>query len=626
MKINLFKYEYKHILLPLVLLLFLCTLTLPAYDQPERAALMDPKVNIVLHISNGAAFLNALEESPYGKLWNSPEMKPFLNNQGLQEALIKNFFLPAEGLNANEEVYHLNRRILSMFKGEVLMGVELGKAGNDTQLFFLVEMNEPDYKKTRELIEQESKAAGEKVVSHRHSFQGTELVQDITTMTDEKKEIHEWMAFSGNTFINGTSREWVEQCVVRLKKEMPVSPSGPPSLQLWLPDGSLRQILDTKEEEKDPGEEIAEEPDTGPYSAGTLKAMGVDAAGRLSLEWKLYPTYSELSLQARIKGEAKGLWTLFPKDPAPRSLSLGYVPDNVLSYQVMGLNIHSFWNEIPVMLESLNAESSAQFRMGLAAASQMLQVDVERDIVANLDTVFTTYSVLEGTEDITLYAWQLRNPAAIEKTLGKLFAEGAWMRSMLKENFELLDLLGHKVYSLKFPKVEIPVGGSEPPKQPVIKFIPYGVTVVDGDLVIGRLSMVRSFIHGSQDPKAGRKFYKSPIYAFMNARVPDNAAGYGLSDINQLIRPGLNFFKNMGQRAQALHRLKESAEEAEEKSETPLEPDALDTFFSGLKFDRLPSPEFLRSFFGPWISYYQFNGDELNVRWEFHNPLTGSGN
>ena len=609
------------LLIPAILLMLHCTFILSAYEQPERTTLMDSKVNFVLHISNGAAFLNAVEASPLGKLWNSPEMKPFLNNQGLQEALIKNFFLPEEGTNSSEEVYHLNHQILSKFKGEVLMGVELGKAGEDSKLFFLVEMNDADYKKARELIEQESKAAGEKVVSHRYTFQGIELIQDITTMSEEKKEIHEWMAFCGNTFINGTSREWVEQCIVSLKKETPVSPSGPPSLQIWLPEDSLRQILNSVGKEQASGEKTAEQPNTSLYSADVMKAMGVDAIGKFSLEWKLFPTYSEVSLNIQNKGGVKGLWTLFSKDPAPRSLSLGYVPENAVAYQVIGFNVHAFWKEIPIMLESINAQSAAQFRMGLTAATQMLQVDLERDIITNLDSVFTTYSVLEGTEDVTLYAWQLRNPTVIERTLGKLFAEGAWMRTMLKDNFEILDLLGHKVYSVKFPKVEMPAEGTDQPLQPKINFIPYGITVVDGDLVIGQLSLVRSFIHGSQDPKAGRKFYKSPIYTFMNSRVPDNAVGYGLSDINQLIRPGFNFFKNMGQQAQVLSRGKGTTEDDDE---APSEPGALDTFFGNLKFDRLPSPEFLRSFFGPWISYFQFTGDELNVKWEFHNPLTGS--
>ncbi len=598
----------------LAVLLAACVCCLQAYQPFQRADLMEANANIVLRISNGAAVMKALEESSYGKLWNSPEMKPFLNGRSLEEALIKSIFMPQEESAATGEAYHLNRQILSMFKGEVLMGLELGSVADATKIFFLVEMNEPDYKKIRELLVQENNVSGDKTVTHRHTFQGVDVIQDVITGED-KEEIHEWMAFCGNTFINGSSRQWVERCIVRLKKESPGTPRGLPSLRVWLPDGSLQRVLMAAENEK------TAEPETpgnaGPDYAAILKAMGIDALGKVLLEWKTTPYGSELSLQARAKDEPKGLWTLFSKDPAPRGVSLAYVPEDVLSFQVTRLNIQAFWEEIPAMLEAFGPEASAQFRMFLAYGAQMLQVDLGRDIVANMDSVFTSYSRLEGPEDITLTAWQLRDGMAIEKALGKMFADGSWLRTMMKENLEVLDVQEHKVYSVKMPKMGMPAGGDRAPAKPVIRNIPYGIAVVDGDLVVGRLSMVRSFIHGSRDKKAGRKFYKSRLYSFMDRRVPDNAVGYGLSDINQLLKTGLDYFRNIGadsQKPPAAPELPEGHPDATEK------PDALDKFFANLRYDRLPSSEFLRSFFGPWISYYQFDGKQLSAKWEFHNP------
>ena len=599
----------------IVLLLAACISRLPAYQPFRRSDLVEAGATVVLRISNGSAFMNALEESSFGKLWNSPEMKPFLNGQSLQEALIKGIFLPHTEDAAVDEAYHLNREILSMFGGEVIMAIDLGQGENETKLFFLVEMNEPDYKKIRGLIEQENKVAGKKTVTHRHTFQGVELIQDVITGDDEK-ETHEWMAFSGNTFINGSTRRWVEQCIVRLKKESPGKPPGPPSLQLWLPDGALQRAWKAAEKEEPAEQETPG--DTGPDNKAIFKALGIDALGKVSLECKMTPYGAELNLQVRAKGEPVGLWTLFSKDPAPRGLILGYVPENALSFQVTRLNIQAFWEEIPTMLEAFGPEASARFKMFLAYGAQMLQVDLGRDIVANLDSVFTSYSRLEGTEDITLTAWQLRDAAAIEKALGKMFAEGSWVRTMMKENFEVLDLPEHKVYILKVPKMEMPAG-DQASQKPVITYVPYGISVVEGDLVVGRLSLVRSFINGSRDKKEGRKFYKSPLYSFMDRRVPDNAMGYGLSDINQLLRPGLDYFKKIGQNAQ---KPPEAPELPEGHPETPApgKPDAIGTFFGNLKFDQLPSPEFLGSFFGPWISFYQFDGNQFTATWEFHNP------
>jgi len=50
-------------------------------------------------------------------------------------------------------------------------------------------------------------------------------------------------------------------------------------------------------------------------------------------------------------------------------------------------------------------------------------------------------------------------------------------------------------------------------------------------------------------------------------------------------------------------------------------PSPADDFLKNLKFDRLPAPDVVRSFFGPAVNYYRFDGKELLVKWEFHNPL-----
>lgn len=602
----------KRLLFIVFLCLCICISWLYGY---ERSELIEPKANIIFRISKGEAFMKAIKDSPYGKLWNSPEMKPFLNNQSLEDTLIKSIFLNQAKSPVTEEAVDLNRKILSIFKGEVIIGVELGKTSEDSKIFALAEMGEVDYKKLLELVKLESKSTGKKTIFHRHTFQEVELIQEITTSDDDKEKNIYWMAFYGDTFINTTSRQWVEQCIVHLKKELPGKPFGPPSLQIWLPDGFVNHIMKAKPENGGP---------TG--TAATFRALGLDTLGKLSFEWRMTPIGSEIHLHVRNKGEKRGLWTLLSKEPVPRNLFLGYLPDNVLSYQVIRLNIPAFWEEIPAMMETFGPEVSAQFKMGLTAASQMLQVDLERDIVANLDTVLTSYSRLEGIRDESLYAMQLRNSRAMEKTLGKLFAEGAWLRMMMKDNFELLDLQEHNVYSFKIPQYQMPTNEKEtgPKNLPVIKPISYGITIVDGDLVFGRLNLIRSFIHGSRDNRAGRKFYQSPLFTRMIRRVSDNAVGYGFSDVTQWIKPAVNYFKTIGQRSENQPPPEENTEtkgEEERKPGKTPKPDPFDLYFKNLKYDRLPPPEFLRSFFGPWMSYYQFNGKEFIVKWEFHNPF-----
>ncbi|HLP58185.1 MAG TPA: hypothetical protein VK186_05110 [Candidatus Deferrimicrobium sp.] len=602
----------------------------------QRSDLVDKNVDIVIRVSNGTDFMKALADSSYGKLWNSPEMKPFLNNQVLGDTLIKSILLSRVQESVMAEALHLNRKILSLFKGELIFAVELGKKGekedpeNEKGKFYsLAQINETDYKAMLELAKQESKTLGEKTVSQRYTFQGVELIQDITA--GEEYELIEWTAFCGNTYLNSSSRQWVEQCIVLLKKEPPTEPPGPPCIQAWLPDGFFQRLLKAEEEknktmEVKPGNNAA-------YSTVLMKALGIDKVGKFSLEWIINPSYSELNMHVQNKGGNKGVWTLISREPVPRGITLRYVPDDVLSYQVIRMNVSAFWQEIPTILETFGPQATAQFQDWLNIIGQMLQVDIGRDIVGNLDTVLTYYSCLEGNEDVSLYIWQLRNSMAMEKTLGKIFVEGSWLRNSLKGNCEILDLNGHKIYSIKTPRIlpSEPAGadapgqtGSQEPVAQQVDWVSYGVAVVDGDLVFGRLSLLRSYITGFRGDMEGRKFYKSALFTRLIERVPDNAIGYGFSDITQWLEPAANMLRIAGRPAQVTSEPGQPTPPRKGKPGEDTEPSPksgpFDVFFNNLQYDRLPSAEFLRSFFGPWISYYQFNGAEFVVKWEFHNP------
>lgn len=606
-------------------------------DSFQRTDLVDPNVDIVLRISNAGDFMKALTNSSYGKLWNSPEMKPFLNNQSLGDTLIKSILLSRVNQSVIAEVLHLNQKILSLLKGELIFGIELGKKsknGSDEKkkgkFYALAEMNETDYKEIIDLSRQESKVLGEKTVSQRYTFQGVEVIQDITS--GEEDELTEWTAFCGNTYINGSSRQWVEQCIVLLKKELPVKPSGSPFIQAWVPDGFFQRLLKAEEDKR---KTIGKEPSWDNVSDSTIliKALGIDKVGKFSLEWVINPSYSELNIYIQNKGGNKGMWTLLSRENLPRNLLTGYIPDDVLSYQVIRINVPAFWQEIPSILETFGPQAAAQFQAWLNMAGQLLQVDIGRDIVANLDTLLTYYSRLEDAENVYLYIMQLRNPILLEKTLGKLFVENSWLRNVMKDKCEVLELKNYKIYSIKMPKFspstsagtgEDSQTGGQPSTQPKVDWVSYGAAVVNGDLVFGRLNLLRSYITGSKDDSVSRKFYKSPIFMRLIQRVPDNAIGCGFSDVTQWIETVINYLKTSGRSSQLSPKSQQPVSPGEEKSGGVAEPDPkpspFDDFYNNLAYDRLPSSEFVRSFFGPWINYYQFDGEDLVIKWEFHNP------
>jgi hypothetical protein len=570
----------------------------------------------VCRVSDGAALLQAIADSPVGKLWNSREMKAFLNHQSLEETLIKSTFAGMAPSFKKKDKFALNRKILSFFKGEIVAGVEY-KNNDTTNLFALIEMSEADFKIVRELFKRENDLSGTKSLYRQHSFQGVELVQTITH--HEKGEKSEWMGFYGNTWVYGSSRPWVEKCIVRLKKELPQKAPGIPSFGIWFPDDffSRKIKLDRQQVNSIDGAAVEQMPD----STASLKAFGLAGIGKLSFRWTINPSYSELELRVRKKGETKGFWTLFSGDPLPIRHSLAYVPENIPAYQVLRLDLFAFWKQLPVMMADLEPGGAARFKMGMDYIALLLRVDLSRDFFANFDTVLSYYSRFEGGESVSLYIWQLRNSLLMRKTLEKLFAENAYLRMMLKNRIEVLNLQDHKVYVIKAPRitpVSPPMAGKNSQEPPKIEFSSTGLAVVDGDLVFGPLDLLRSYIHGSRNNNSAREFYKSPMFTRMIRRVPDNASGYGLMDVSRLIEQGIKIFKTGGLLAEPLTAPKGKVEVA--PGSIPVS-SPFDNFLKNLKLDKLPAPDFFRSFFGPAVNYFRFNGKELTVKWEFHNPL-----
>ncbi|MCP5109154.1 MAG: hypothetical protein GY950_37585, partial [bacterium] len=340
-------------------------------------------------------------------------------------------------------------------------------------------------------------------------------------------------------------------------------------------------------------------------TAKLFNALGVDEVEKVSFEWIIPPSRSILNVRiqrAPGKTTGKGFWKLLTNDPLPRSHYLQYVPDDIMSYQVVRLNLPAFWEELPAVFAAMGPQAATQFQMGLKSISGMLQVDISRDFIANLDTILTYYSRLDGITDTTLYIWQLRDSRAMEKTLGKIFAENAWLPMMLKDNFQRLDLGEYNIYSIKLPQFQMPKEDEK--NAPTVEYIDYGFTVIDGDFVFGRINMIRSYIHGTADKSGGRKFYRSPLYKEMNRHVPDDAVGYGLVDITPYLESGLNLFKSIKPK---------SRPQQQTAAGTPTAVDPLSRFFENLRFDRLPPHEFLRSFFTPWTNTIQFNGNQYII-------------
>jgi hypothetical protein len=483
------------VLTMIVLVFAVSPRTLPAY---ERRDLIDSTA-VIIRVSNTADFLTAIEQSNVGQLWNSKEMKPFLNNQGLaqalKETLLQVVYSDKEKPD-NKELSHLLWEGSKLLKNELVVGISLPNQEGKENFFILAALDEPGYLKSKAIEERMAELDENMSAPHKQDFQGVDLFRINRTRPDKTSE-SEWDAFYGGTLVSGTSREWVERCIVKLKKELPAAPTGPPMLQLRVTGQVIKYILTPRdqtdiEEHGTTGERTQDTPVSPPPSPSVIfNALGLDHLEYISLDLILKPEAMEFQVTIKTKGPAeKGLWTLLTRAPLPLNHRLVYVPDDVYSYQVMRLDFNALWKELPEILKSINPQYVRYLNGVTGMFSQMYKIDLSRDVFGNLGTLITTFSRMQDLEKQELYAWQVRNPDTMEKLLAKLYGEGTFLASQLQDHLEIHQLHGYKLYSFKI----IPIKPGDTPGQ---ESAYTGISVVDGALVFGSDKLVRGLIQAA---------------------------------------------------------------------------------------------------------------------------------
>jgi hypothetical protein len=613
------------ILTAAVLLINLSLSPLWAY---ERMELLDPEEqSIIIRFSNAGEFLKAVEQSGPGRLWNSEAMKPFLNNQGLGEALketLMNSFLSEKA--RQKELSHLMWEGLKLQKGELIIGISFGK-GDKFAIAMIAEIDKAGFLKTIELSERMSELDEDLGAPQRQSFQGVDIYHSVMKRPEGPDST--WDAFYNGTMVGGDDREWVERCMVRLKKQAPTSPPGPPFLHLRVTQRFIKALFEREPKAPQPAGPAAQHPpDTGtapppdtPSPAVIMKAVGLDRLQYISLDLTLKPKAMESLFRIKLDPPAagnRGVWALLGKEPLPANHRLAYVPEDVYTYQIMRLDFDALWKEIPGIFKAINPQQAAQFQGVVNMFGTMYRLDLSRDVFGNLGTLFTTYSRMEGLEKQELMALQLRNPAAMEKLLAKLFGEGSMLKSQLQDVLEVHELRGHKLYSFKNPKpvpVPPPEAGQQTQQPPNFEPVYTGLSVVDGALVFGEDKLVRGMIQAvSSTGKTGPTgFYTSTLYAEMMRSVPDNVVGCSIVDILPLIKPFMGILKDS-----ALSRTLSSRDRLNPPGKPS--PSPLTEFFNNLRYDRLPDFEYISSFFGKGIGYNRFQGNDLIGRAVFKYP------
>lgn len=592
----------------------------------ERLDLLESEP-FIIKISNVPEFFKALEQSAPGKLWNSNEMKPFLNNQSLGDALKASYLESVHKGKTNEkQLSHLMWEEMKMLKGEFVLGVAPGKGGG-VRLSIVAAIGKEDFERSLEIDDRMAEldeSEGEAIIKE---FQGVRLVR--RDYKHEDGSTTSWSTFYNGTLINGSDREWVEQCILKLKKEAVTEPSGSPSLHLRGTAALLKNFLFPERpapslpghlEEGNPGNgggeegtpppqaEAAPAPSApeGPKPDAVLKALGLDKLDYISLDFILNPKNLEFVFnvkQVPSPDPSKGLWALLVPETGGASpdIRLPYVPEDIYTYQVIPLNFGALWKEVPEILTTLNPQNAMQFQASINMFASMYQVDVGRDIFGNLGNHVITFNRMEGITKQDIYAFRLRDPLAMEKVLAKLLGEGSMVKAQFQDNLELHDLGGYKLYSIKIPQFQqLPQAPRQPGAEtapPDLTYKYFSFTVVDGFFAAGDDKLVRGLIQGASGKKANGpvRFYKNPLYAEAIRNMPEGAVGLSMTDISRYLKPLLEIFKNTNP-ARAF----EAPGAPPAKGESA---DPLDALARNFRYDLMPSAEFLSSFFGTGISY-----------------------
>jgi hypothetical protein len=591
---------------------------LPAYERQE---LIDSAA-VIVRVSDVSDFITAIAQSGLGQLWNSNEMKPFIQGQSLAEALKETFLFSVYGEKTNyKELAHLSWEELKLLNGELVVGFSPPDPEGKSGFFIVAAMSPPAYLKTLDIDERMAELDEGESAPRKQVFQGVDVFRLDRTVSPGVTQ-SEWSAFYGGTLLSGSSQEWVERCLVRLKKELPSAPAVPPTLHVGINNRFIAYMFE--QQAAPPGEESwadgAEEGEGDEEGRGTpdppvppsviFNALGLDQLQGAALDLILKPGSMDFQLIVNNsgKGELKGLWTLLTREPVPPKHQLAYVPGDVYNYQVMRLDLNALWKELPGILKAINPQLAMKLQGITGIFSGAYQVDLSRDVFGNLGTLVTSFSRMDGPKKQELLAWQLRDPEAMEKLLVKLLGESSPLKARFQDWLEISDLQGHKLYSFKTIAPEPRIAPAQQPNAPMPQSTYTGISVVDGALVFGPDQLVRSLIQAGVSGKKNlnNSLYQAPYYTRLLSQVPGDATGYTITDISLLLQPLLQFFK----RTWAADPQKREGQEDNGKEKTS----PLTEFIHNLQFERLPTADFIASFFGKGISYVRFDGDKLVSR------------
>ncbi len=528
----------------------------------ERTALLPPKAQAYVRISNTTNFWTQLKQSSLGKLWIDPQFQDFIGNP--DSDTWQEFFF--EGDSTVEDEVFVEQ--LKMLKGEVILAFD----SEMENPYIIAAMSEADFARSLEMDVKLREITEDPFEIVKSTFQDVEIIQYIED-GGTKDEETSWQAHLKGTLVLGYSKEWVEKCIVQLKKDDVKEPKGNPTCNLNLP---LAHLI--HEFVEDENKNLADNPGTMD-SELLFDALGIMGIENYSLKLELKADELVADSRLRVSDLTKGIFTILDTQPSELP-TVTFIPSTIASIEVGRFNLLRFWQEIPNVLATAMPAVKPQFDMILAMIQQQAGIDFEQDLLANLSTKYVSFAVAEADQQVSVVAIELKDAMAFKTGLETALAAPA-LQPQVAVGLEIIEFLDHTIYTLKNDDPDTMAFG------------------ISGDyLLYGQPDGLRQVIRSqSSDAAANDAFERSPLVKGLREHVPARAFGYSAIDwkknmaviVRELSKPE---YVTLMQRNWA-------------KSGSPLPPP---------DFNKLPPADHIASFFNVSYQYAEATNEGLHQR------------
>jgi len=528
-------------------------LSLPlAVTALERISLLPSDAQSYVRVSNTTNFWSQLKQSSIGKLWADPQFQDFLGNPDA-ETWQEMFF---EGdSDAESEVFSEQ---IKMLKGEIILAFDLEMEDP----YIIAAMSGEDFIQSLKMDEKLLGVTDEPFEILKSTFQDVEIIQYIEDGGSPGEE-SSWQTHLNGTLVLGYTKEWVEKCIVQLKKEDIKEPTGNPTANLNIPLSSLIRTF-AEEESAD---------DTVLFEA--LGLMGIES---YSFKLELKETEMVGDSNLNVSDLTKGIFSILDTQPSELP-TVTFIPESISSLEVGRFNLLRFWQEIPNVLATAMPAAKPQFDMIVAMLQQQTGIDLEQDLLANIGTQYLSFSKAEGDAQTTVVAVELKDGMAFETGLETALAAPA-LQPQVAAGLEIEEFLGHTIYTVKDTAPESAMAFS-----------------VSGDyLLYSQPAGLRQAIRSQNSDAAANEFFeRSELVKGLRRHVPPRAFGFSAID----------WKKNMDLIVREISKPEYVSvmQQNWAKSGSPLPPP---------DFEKLPSADHIASFFNVSYQYIEATGDGLH--------------